>query len=341
MAILSNAADSSTQNLTTIAAAINEEHALAEQYASMAIHRARRAGELLNQAKAQVPHGQWLPWLASHCPKISTRRAQEYMRVVREWPTIQAKYADSAHLTIDAVLTILAEPKMQSLPLSEPIESERQAIQEAPPPDQLPAPSPEKQDQLFSSLLVEEINLAHRLSRTKAEEAKRHMLELGGMLIKLKASMSAEQWDAWIIEQQQGGIISGYDARKAISLAEETSRAAKDLTERLKTFRLCEHRESLLMALATPEQAREVRQHWLVEESDYAQEWVDRTVKELRADQDMPNWLKSDSLTRALERAERAKRKVEGRSLELTDTETHALWEQAKAMLAATEGSAL
>lgn len=329
MNILPNVADSSTQNLTTIAAAINEEHALAEQYASMAIHRARRAGELLNQAKAQVPHGQWLPWLAAHCPKISTRRAQEYMRVVREWPTIQAKYAESAHLTIDAVLTILAESKPQSLPLSEPIESERQAIQEAPPPDQL-----------FSSLLVEEINLAHRLSRTKAEEAKRHMLELGWMLIKLKASISAEQWDAWIIEQQQGGIISEYDAREAISLAEETSRAAKDLTERLKAFRLCEHRESLLMALATPEQAREVRQHWLVEESDYAQEWVDRTVKELRADQDMPNWLKSDSLTRALERAERAKRKVEGRSLELTDTETHALWEQAKAMLATTEGSA-
>lgn len=94
--------------LPALALAINEEHALAEQYASMAIHRANRAGELLNIAKAQVPHGRWIPWLTENCPKVSTRRAQEYMRLAREWPALQAKCADSAHLTIDGALKLLA-----------------------------------------------------------------------------------------------------------------------------------------------------------------------------------------------------------------------------------------
>jgi len=40
------------------------------------------AGDLLTQAKAQVPHGQWLPWLAEHCA-IAERTAQAYMRVAR------------------------------------------------------------------------------------------------------------------------------------------------------------------------------------------------------------------------------------------------------------------
>jgi len=37
------------------------------------------AGDLLTQAKAQVPHGQWLPWLHDHCT-ISERTAQLYTK---------------------------------------------------------------------------------------------------------------------------------------------------------------------------------------------------------------------------------------------------------------------
>lgn len=315
-----------SDNLATIASAINEEHALAEQYASMAIHRARRAGELLNQAKAQVPHGQWLPWLAANCPKISTRRAQEYMRVVREWPALQAKYAESAHLTVNDALELLAKPKPEPLPIT--------AATLATPSE--PVLEPHKQDSPF-----EKINQEHRQYQAKARESDLHKLNMGKLLLAVKADMNSDQWTAWLAEQQQSGAmaISVYEVDSAMRKAENAIRKAAEHVELLKSLWLSPSREFLL-SLVTEEEARGIRQHWLVKEADRAQEWVDRTVKELRADQDMPNWLKSDSLTRALEKAERAKRKVEGRSLELTDTETHALWEQAKAIMATTEGSA-
>lgn len=39
-----------------------------------------QGGDLL-KTKSYLAHGQWLDWLASHCPGISVRRAQLYMRV--------------------------------------------------------------------------------------------------------------------------------------------------------------------------------------------------------------------------------------------------------------------
>lgn len=98
-------------DLSALAMAINEEHALAEQYASMAVHRARRAGNLLNEAKTKVQHGQWLPWLAANCPTIATRTAQAYMKLDREWPALESKCATVAHLTVSDALKLLAEPR--------------------------------------------------------------------------------------------------------------------------------------------------------------------------------------------------------------------------------------
>ncbi len=94
--------------LANLAQEINEEHAAAESLARKAIEHARRSGEKLLMAKTKVQHGQWLPWLAANCPKVSTRRAQEYMKLSREWPAIEAKCADPAYLTIDGALRLLA-----------------------------------------------------------------------------------------------------------------------------------------------------------------------------------------------------------------------------------------
>ena len=41
-----------------------------------------KAGKLLLQAKAQLPHGQFLPWLESNCWG-SARQAQRYMRAAK------------------------------------------------------------------------------------------------------------------------------------------------------------------------------------------------------------------------------------------------------------------
>ena len=51
--------------LDQLATEINAAHAAAQALSSQAVERAHDAGIWLNQAKAQVEHGQWLPWLAA------------------------------------------------------------------------------------------------------------------------------------------------------------------------------------------------------------------------------------------------------------------------------------
>lgn len=38
-------------------------------------------GQDMLRVKNSLAHGKWLPWLAKHCPKISERMAQHYMRL--------------------------------------------------------------------------------------------------------------------------------------------------------------------------------------------------------------------------------------------------------------------
>lgn len=69
----------------TVADAINREHDLAVRHASDAIEHARRAGELLLQAKSALRHGEWLPWLEANV-RVSARQAQRYLAVAQGKP---------------------------------------------------------------------------------------------------------------------------------------------------------------------------------------------------------------------------------------------------------------
>ena len=62
------------------AAGANREHAAWEQAYGTAIEHAFRAGEYLIAAKAEVTHGEWLPWLAEHFSGTE-RTAQAYMSI--------------------------------------------------------------------------------------------------------------------------------------------------------------------------------------------------------------------------------------------------------------------
>lgn len=75
----------SPDGLAVLALQINAEHAQAQKHAGIAIEHARRAGELLIRVKDELPHGQWLPWLAANCA-VSDRQAQRYMRAARGLP---------------------------------------------------------------------------------------------------------------------------------------------------------------------------------------------------------------------------------------------------------------
>ena len=63
---------------TSVADEINVQHRLAVQHADSAIEHAKRAGELLTQVKAGLPHGTFLAWVATHVD-VSPRQAQRYM----------------------------------------------------------------------------------------------------------------------------------------------------------------------------------------------------------------------------------------------------------------------
>jgi hypothetical protein len=64
-----------------LAAEINTEHAAVTAATQSGLGHAVRAGELLVEVKRGLKHGQWGPWLAANCPKISARTARAYMQV--------------------------------------------------------------------------------------------------------------------------------------------------------------------------------------------------------------------------------------------------------------------
>ena len=88
-----------SNSLADLAARINGAHA--EFLASLrtTLTKAMAVGDLLIEAKGQVPHGQWGPWLAERCPALSDRTARHYMRLARNRETLAAKTANFADLT--------------------------------------------------------------------------------------------------------------------------------------------------------------------------------------------------------------------------------------------------
>ena len=64
-----------SNSLADLAARIRIEHRAASDKLSELLAHAMAAGDLLIEAKAQIPHGQWLPWLKDRVD-ISERTAQ-------------------------------------------------------------------------------------------------------------------------------------------------------------------------------------------------------------------------------------------------------------------------
>ena len=97
--------------LVSLVAEINSAHDAVCAALSAGLVHARRAGELLLRAKAELEHGDWLPWLTVHCPAIRERTAQGYMRVAREWSALEAKAPRVADLPLRQALALLADTR--------------------------------------------------------------------------------------------------------------------------------------------------------------------------------------------------------------------------------------
>jgi hypothetical protein len=69
-----------SNSLADLAARIKVEHDACTEAEKRGLQHAAAAGKMLIEAKAQLKHGQWLPWLRDHC-SLSERKAQRYMAI--------------------------------------------------------------------------------------------------------------------------------------------------------------------------------------------------------------------------------------------------------------------
>ena len=96
--------------LQSLAAKINAAHDEALASVRTALGHACRAGDLLLEAKRQLGHGAWLPWLRQHCTTVSERTAQKYMQLARELPKLTANTPPRAtDLSLRGALALLSE----------------------------------------------------------------------------------------------------------------------------------------------------------------------------------------------------------------------------------------
>ena len=79
-----------TTPLADLSSRIKNYHLRAVCLAKSSIEMALKCGQALIEAKAQVPHGSWIPWLRGNCPEITDRQSQKYMRLAEHWPQIEA-----------------------------------------------------------------------------------------------------------------------------------------------------------------------------------------------------------------------------------------------------------
>lgn len=91
-----------TNIATTAAAEINRLHDLAGQHAALAVEHAKRAGSLLLEVKAQLPHGEFLPWVRANV-RVTPRQAQRYIAAAQgKEPAPKLKSDTMSHLEVDA-----------------------------------------------------------------------------------------------------------------------------------------------------------------------------------------------------------------------------------------------
>lgn len=89
--------------------AINCAHRAVEQSYGEAVTHAIDCGLMLEAVKADLTHGQWLPWLGEQF-EGSTRTAQAYMQLAREVGGM-GKAQATAHSTIEAALREISKPR--------------------------------------------------------------------------------------------------------------------------------------------------------------------------------------------------------------------------------------
>ena len=98
-----------SNSLVDLCDRLKAEHIAAAGALKCSLGHAMAAGDILIEAKEQLKHGHWLPWLQS-CG-ISERAAQRYIRLARNRRTIEAKSDNVSDLSVSGALAMLAVPR--------------------------------------------------------------------------------------------------------------------------------------------------------------------------------------------------------------------------------------
>jgi len=105
-----------TASLEHLADQIRDEHDRVGVALGRALSRAIQAGALLLDAKAQLPHGAWLPWLERNCG-LAERTAQAYMRLTRNRAALEEQNRNGvADIGVQQALKLLAERNVEAPP---------------------------------------------------------------------------------------------------------------------------------------------------------------------------------------------------------------------------------
>jgi hypothetical protein len=105
-----------TTKLATLSQNINDTWTDAEEQAGKATEFAKSSvchglnvGQMLAEAKAELTHGEWEPWIEKNCP-FGSRQARKLMRLAREWPQIEESIRTCGSvLGINGALALVSE----------------------------------------------------------------------------------------------------------------------------------------------------------------------------------------------------------------------------------------
>lgn len=102
-----------SRELGELAEQIRKECLLLLESSRTSLSHARRCGELLNDAKGKVKHGEWKTWLKDNC-HLSVRTAQMHMRLANKGDELAAKAQSIADLTIAKADKLLSTPRPET-----------------------------------------------------------------------------------------------------------------------------------------------------------------------------------------------------------------------------------
>jgi len=106
-----------SDSLTELATRINEAYEAVASAQKGTLEYAIKTGELLQEAKNKVKHGEWSKWLELNCPNIPARTATDYMKLAEQQAHIGPNRQRAADLSIRSALrSIKPEPKTRQKP---------------------------------------------------------------------------------------------------------------------------------------------------------------------------------------------------------------------------------